>query len=70
MRSPSQAHLAMDFGMLGVRKSSGVLERYLRDVTCRNARAADEGVEAVSCEQLRYTVRVAMIVDYCAMLYE
>jgi hypothetical protein len=50
-------------GIPGTRKSrtgSGVLCRYLRGVSMRNAPAADDEVEALSCEQLLVIHRVAM----------
>jgi len=56
----------MEEGIPGMRKSktgSGVLCRYLLGVSWRNARAADEGVEALSCEQLLVILRVAIVVE-------
>lgn len=55
-----------DDGIPGTRKSrtgSGVLCRYFRGVSWRNARAAEDEVDALSCEQLLVIDRVAMVVD-------
>src|ERR1700683_467719 len=60
----TQALCTIDEGILGTRKSrtgSGVLCMYLRGVSWRNARAADEEVEALSCEQLLVIHRAAMV---------
>jgi hypothetical protein len=51
-------------GTFGSRKSSGgVVCKYLLGASCRKARAAEEGLECVSCEQLLLIHRVAMFLE-------
>jgi hypothetical protein len=55
----------MDDGIPGRRKSStgsGVRCRYLRGLSWRNARAAQDEVEALSCKQFLVIHRVTMVV--------